>query len=352
MGNNDFAFDLDNIFGTPAQEEAKQDAETPQAEEGTSEEPEVTESAQLAEEEEAAPGPDTVDEPADDAGGPDALKEVAGYLKTVGFLGDKEFDNAEDLSTAIEESYLTRVEQGIEEQIEAWKEELDEDGLEFVKYTMAGGDKKKFFETYVKDPLFLFDLKSEGGQEQMLRYYLKKHKSLSEDEIETLVGNAIETDKLESASKKAYEEIERKLQRERKEIADRQVEQERLARQEQLKIKEILKAGFLKTAEVKGFKFSPTERRELFNYVTNPTVKAGNGYVTEFARDLQKIGNQSPEKLALLAKLIKSDFDFTSLEVQAISKNTKQIKTAIERRTDTPVTSKTGGASKLVDILL
>ena len=84
-----------------------------------------------------------------------------------------------------------------------------------------------------------------------------------------------------------------------------------------------------------GLKFTAEDKTSLVSYLTKKSHKIDdNRSVTEFQAKLQEAFNE-PKKVALLAKLLKSDFDFSTVAKTAVTKKTKEIKRNIEQRQNT-----------------
>jgi len=78
--------------------------------------------------------------------------------------------------------------------------------------------------------------------------------------------------------------------------------------------------------------------------MTDQIVDTGNGRATAFQKGLLD-ALQDKENSVLLAKLVKSNFDFSSIERNATSKKSKDIKKDV-RRTGEKKTSTSGSSQK------
>ena len=107
----------------------------------------------------------------------------------------------------------------------------------------------------------------------------------------------------------------------------------------------------LKTEAVGSFPITKTEQKELGVYLTKPTIKVGkNKYVPSFNADIAKIFKadtpESKQKLILLAKLVKTNFDTKDLVVATETKVTKTAKSKLQEAKQGVRTSSSGLQSK------
>ena len=77
------------------------------------------------------------------------------------------------------------IEARLEETFESFFQEMDEDGIAFLKYKKAGGDTRTFLNAYSQSlELPTSDLSTEEGQEKMLRYYYKNIEKLDAEDVD------------------------------------------------------------------------------------------------------------------------------------------------------------------------
>ena len=80
------------------------------------------------------------------------------------------------------------------------------------------------------------------------------------------------------------------------------------------------------------FTFNKDDKRNLHSYMTKAKVKVGkNNYLTQMQHDLQN-AFQDPEKILVIAKLLRSDFDISDVIRDTETKVTKKTKDKIERK--------------------
>ena len=260
---------------------------------------------------------------------PNPWADAVDHFKGLGFLGEKEYGDLNEMTDDIEEYILGSIEGSVKKVIEEVGQKAGSEGAAFMQYLVNGGDPYTFMETY-RTPTF--NLKTEAGQEAAIRYYLKEVDGYDDDEIEDRVEYLIEKDRLEADSQKAVNRLKKVDEQQRAALAREQEEATAKAKEAEALRKTTLKNELLKLDNAFGFSFSPVERRTLYNYFTEPSVKQGNNYVTEFAKDFGEVYQSDPKKLAVIAKLLKNNFDFSELQKEAETQTAKKLKKTLQRR--------------------
>jgi len=107
------------------------------------------------------------------------------------------------------------------------------------------------------------------------------------------------------------------------------------ARQQEQEFKTSIQETLSEMDDYNGLKFTAEDKTSLVNYLTKKNHKIDDTRsVTEFQVKLQEAFKE-PKKVALLAKLLRSDFDFSTIAKTAVTKKTKEIKRNIEQRQNT-----------------
>lgn len=329
------SLDDEGFFEEPS-DEAEEPSGLDQKEEGKPEEDaeeDVTDEGSDLDEEDEEDEEDEADKEAETSiqGG---YMEFAKGLQSLGYIPDDEDLEGLDYDSALElaqKGLDNKVDEGIESVIENWKEGLGDKGKEFIQFTMAGGKPEEFFSAYAKSGLSQFDISSSAGQEQFLRHYLKNYENLEPDEIEDRIQYLEDTEKTEQYASKwmdrAKSEESAKAQKEIE--AKSRVYEEAKKRREQLK--QTVKGKLAETKEVNGFSLKTLEKKEIYDFLFEPTVKTEKGYVTPFADKFRQIAEGDPEKLILLGKIMKSDFDFSEIEERGLNKANNETKKKLQR---------------------
>lgn len=291
---------FDKVFGTP--DEIEEGKEPEEDKEETPEEPS----------EETAPEVDLIPR-----------------LKALGVIPEDSDVTEDILPDYLDSNFDKEVEDAVIELMDSWKDTLSEDGLKFIEYSRSGGTMEDYIKTYSELPIHHFDVSNEGGQESFLRYYLGKYENRSAEEINDNIDFYIERDSLERAAKSAYSRLQTARDTKVQQLHDSQVQSKREQEQAVKEQQNQLKTSLKEVEEVAGYKFTGSEKTLLSRYITKPSVKVGDRYVSEFFHKIQDVYNNDPQKLLLLAKLAKSDFDISFLEREAASKATKKAKEII-----------------------
>lgn len=263
-------------------------------------------------------------------------------------LADFELEEGEELTDEraaelIEDSY----EQGLEKRMGDMLAELPPVTRDLVKFAVNGGNESEFLAKLKNQPSVTaitkdMDLSDEKNQELVIRKQLE-----SEDHDQEYIDSNIEflkeSGKLATLSEKYHQKIIARDEKQR--AADlKAIEDRKKASKESLrKFKKDLASHLETTQEYKGFKFGKNDAKELPSYISEPKIQTDNGAVSEFQRDLFNV-LQNKEKSVLLAKLIKSDFDFSPVEKSTKTKQTKKVQEDV-RRTN----SKSSGSSRSRD---
>lgn len=255
-------------------------------------------------------------------------------LKENGIFKHVELEEGEELDS---ERFFELQEQEIETEIsarlEAWvTQELDEDAKAFIKFKRDGGSTQDFFKTYSDTPdIEAGDIEDEDYQDNLIRYQLAKE-GWDEEEIEDRLEILTNKGTKEKFARKYYDKIESELESKRENLLKTQAQQREQARRQEMEFKQNIDGTLKEIKDVKGMKFTDGEKNEILSFLTKKNEKINDEVsVTGFQKGLSEVFKDT-NKLVLLAKLIKNDFDFSGIEKQAITKKTKEIKTKIEQR--------------------
>lgn len=248
-------------------------------------------------------------------------------LKQEGIL-TIDFEEGEDISDVIDNEIESRV----EETMEGFFEELDEDAIAFLKYKKNGGDTRKFFENLKAandDPAG--DIDDEGYQENLVKYGLKQE-GYDDEDIQDKIEWLKEGGKLQRHAEKYEKKFEKQRENYKKKMLEEQKKQDQIAREQREKLSDDLKQRLGDIENVGHFTFNKDDKRNLHSYMTKAKVKVGkNNYLTQMQHDLQN-AFQDPEKILVIAKLLRSDFDISDVIRNTETKVTKKTKDKIERK--------------------
>jgi len=275
------------------------------------------------------------------------FKTLAIGLKEAGILSNVEIEDDDINGDKFADLIDKETEARINETFESFFEELDEDGAAFLKFKKAGGKTSDFLKAYSASiELPIVDLNSADGQKKILRYYYKHIDGTDEEDIDDKIEWAIENGKLEKYAEK-YSKI---IQNKDKENKDRLLlQQETIQNQmeeDRRNFEAELKNTLEETDSINNITLSKEDKKDLIPFMTKPLIKIGkNKYITGLQAGIQKIFNDKT-KLLLLAKLVKSDFDFSTIEKKGASKLTKEVKNELQRQRGTPSTKTVNNSSR------
>lgn len=272
------------------------------------------------------------------------------FLKERGLV-DYELEEDQELTEELADNILEDdFESRLDGRIEEIVEDMPEVAGNLFKYIKDGGNVNEFLLTLAQNQVSSgitanIDLTDEENQELVVREQM----TLEGDDAETIEAQ-IEfyksSNKLETIAQSKFKKWE---------SADKQsklalVEKQKAKAESQKKYNRELKAtvtSLLKEKDdVGGLKLSTKEKKELPTYMTNKSVKLqGGGVITEMQKDLHEV-LQDNEKAVILAKLLKSGFDFTSIENVAEDKSAKKVKEELKRINKRPSKSGSSGSTK------
>lgn len=268
-------------------------------------------------------------------------------LKTRGIINIDVEDESEIDADRFIELQEEEIEARLDETIQAFMDELDDDGKAFLKFKKEGGNTKDFFKIYseiseVPTP----DYNDEKSQEKFLRYYYSNYEDLDDDDVDDKIDWLKESGKLSKYAQKFHEQIEEDNERRKEETVEKQ---KRFAIQQEEQKKQLvkdLKQTIDSSNEIKNWTLTQKDKKELHGYMTKPAVKIGNNqFLTQFQNDLQN-AFKDKSKMILLAKILSSDFDVTDIKEKAKTEVIKETRQKINNQKLNPVTSTKGSRNK------
>ena len=282
----------------------------------------------------------------------DFFSVLAAEMKEQGIFSSVEIPEGELTQEQFVELQETEVENRVQETFEGFFEEMDDDGKAFLKFKKQGGKTSEFLKTLKNVSDYPSgDIEEESFQTRALKYYYKNIENLDDDDIDDKLEWLEEGGKKEKYAKRYYKKI-RDIEKAEKAAIIRKTEDESRSADEKAEtFKATLKGKLDEIETIKDFSLAKKEKGELLNYITKPSVKVGkNKYITEFQKGLKDISNNY-EGLILLAKLLKSDFDMSSLKVKTETKQVRELKNNLQRtrKEVKPTNSGSSGNKQLSD---
>ena len=260
-------------------------------------------------------------------------EDVYKDLKEAGIFKHVELEDGEELDAdRLYELQQEEIEAEVTSRLDAWaSQELDEDAKAFIKFKIQGGDTSEFFKTYQStSEITLGDIEDEDYQDSLIRYQLQKE-GWDRDEIEDRLEFLTESNKKSKFAEKYHDRLVQEQEKEKQALVKQAEEQKARARQQEEQFKTSIKETLDTNKEINGIKFSDKDKNGLINFLTKKEKLEDGRVITGFQRKLSE-SFSDPKKIALLAKILNDDFDFSSFEKSAITKKTKEIKRNIEQR--------------------
>jgi hypothetical protein len=229
----------------------------------------------------------------------------------------------------------TEIETGIEEGLQAFAETMDEDGKAFVRFKQAGGRTSDFLTHFATGlDIETFDDSDDKQVQQVINYYLTNIEKLDGEELVDRATYIKDSGKQKATATKWFNKIKDE-EKERKELILKTVEDNKKKQEDaHKKFAEGLTKVISETETVGVFPITKAEQKELPAYINKPVVKVGKSkYVPQFQSDLSQILRgetvEDQKKLAILAKLVKNNFDIKDLVAKVETKVTKKSKSAL-----------------------
>lgn len=260
-------------------------------------------------------------------------KATLEYLKEKGIL-NYELEEGTELTNEIadeilEDSYESSIDAGVEEAIKGLPDPIKD----LIKFVNKGGDYTQMLSSLAKQSVSGInkdtDMENESNQILVLTQDLKSQ-GYDEEFIQGQVEFFKDSGKLKAIADKLFTKV---LKSQEDEIANRvaaQAAAKAEAKEKQRVYKSEIATQLGAVEDIKGIVLNKQDKETLPSYISDANVKLQDGRtVTKFQQELFSVFGDK-EKTILLAKLIKSDFDFSSISNKEITKFSKQIKNEIQ----------------------
>ena len=260
-------------------------------------------------------------------------EDVYKDLKEAGIFKHVELEDGEELDAdRLYELQQEEIEAEVTSRLDAWaSQELDEDAKAFIKFKIQGGDTSEFFKTYQStSEITLGDIEDEDYQDNLIRYQLQKE-GWDKDEIEDRLEFLTESNKKSKFAERYHDRLIKEQEKEKQALVKQAEEQKIRTKQQEEQFRSSIKDTLDTNKEINGIKFTDKDKGNLINFLTKKEKLEDGRVITGFQKKLSESFND-PKKIALLAKILNDDFDFSSFEKSAITKKTKEIKRNIEQR--------------------
>lgn len=280
----------------------------------------------------------------------DFFKTLAVGLKDKGVFSFTDIPDKNIDENQFVKLYEDEVEARVQDTFEGFFEELDDDGKEFLKYKKDGGSTEEFFR--MKKDVSEYpegDITDENFQKRLLKFYYNNIEKLDVDDIDERMEWLEEGDKIEKYAKKYNNKIQQIKKDKQKRFTEHQKELADDEEDKKLQFQDDIKNTLDSTDSIKDFPITRKDKSELLAFITKPVIKVGkNRYITGLQKELRELSKDN-KKLILLAKLLKSDFDMSAVEKKERTKQTRELKSDLQRAKSNkkPATSSSSGKRSL-----
>ena len=287
-------------------------------------------------------------------------KQTLEFLKEKGLV-DYELEEGtelteEDAENLLEDSW----EKALEAEVEATIKDLPQDIKDLIKFASKGGNVGELLGKMVQHATSGITKNSDISNEdvQVLAVTMDlKNQGYDQEYINDQIEFLKEKDKLEGIAKKSYDKIIAEQEAETAGQVQRQKETVELRKKQAREYKSNITTHINALEETNGLPLSKQDKLSLPTYISEPNVELQDGrFVSEMQADLFKV-MADKDKIVLLAKLLKTDFDFSAIERKKQTAAARGIKEEIQRSDKIQgVSSSSSGGHKpqkknLVDLL-
>ena len=294
--------------------------------------------------EESTESTESLGDEGDDKGGTSTEEEeetiVGGNMGALAVLKDKgildyELEEGEELNeelaaTIIEDNF----EDSVNDRVGELFEELPQVVKDLNKYVLNGGDIRQFLGSLVQSPTNKLkadlDLTVEADQEAVVRASLVAEE-YDDDYINTHIEFLKDSKKLESFAKAKHTKMEKAKAEQTQALAKQQAKLKEQRKIQLRQAKTELSTNLKDIEEVNGLVLNVKDKKELPTYMVDRNIKLENGgTITTMQKDLME-ALKDEKKALFIAKLLRNDFDLTSIQAKATTKVVKKVKDGIRR---------------------
>lgn len=261
-------------------------------------------------------------------------RQTLEFLKEKGLV-DYELEEGKELTEEeaehlIEDSW----EKALELEVEATIKDLPQDIKDLIKFASKGGNVGELLGKMVQHATSGItkdsDIENEDVQVLAITMDLKSQgydQEYIDSQVEFLKGSG----KLGNISKKSFDRIVEQQEAETAGQVQRQKENIDLRKKQAREYKTNITTHINSLNEMGGLPISKQDKTVLPTYISEPNVELQDGrFVSEMQADLFKV-MADKDKIVLLAKLLKTDFDFSAIERKKQTQAARGIKEAVER---------------------
>jgi hypothetical protein len=276
-------------------------------------------------------------------------KTTLAFLKERGLV-DYELEEGQELSDEDADNLLEDSwEKSVEAEVEATIKDLPDELKQLIKFASKGGDVGELLGKMVQHATSGINKNSDISNEdvQVLAVTMDlRNQGYDQEYIDDQIEFLKEKDKLEGIAKKSFDKIVAEQENETANQVQRQKEAIEYRKKQAREYKSNITTHINSLEDAGGLPISKQDKSILPTYISEPTVELQDGrVVSEMQADLFKV-MADKDKIVLLAKLLKSDFDFSAIERKKQSQAARGIKDEIQRADKTQRISNSGGGQK------
>ena len=257
----------------------------------------------------------------------DPTRVILEDLVSLGMAGEDEIKDitAENFYPFLQGLIEKKIDSALNESLDGLQER-EKAALEFI---LNGGSLDELAEKYSVPK---FNVAEDKGALDFLRYY-HKQEGLTDEEVDEKIDFYESRDNAQHYAKKYHDKWKEAQQTEKvkqlkapKEDAERQ-------RQKREQWRTTILTDAKKVDEYAGYKFEADRKKALINDLTINNVKTQDGqYTSQFINNFFKVYNgQDPNKLMLIAEILRDDFKPEMIVQKAETKGTQEVKTKLQK---------------------
>jgi len=265
------------------------------------------------------------------------------YLKEKGLV-DFELEEDEELTEEKAEAILEdSYEDSVESRVSEIMQELPDEVKNIVKYSMNGGDIGNLLSTMASQPTAKItkdlDLEDEANQVLVVS---KARQAMGEDSetIDTYIDFLKESGKLKSVSEKEKTKIISAQEKLASQKAQEQAEAKRQAKENHRKFKNEITSFVLETEKIGDLPLTKQDKKSLPTFISDRNKQLEDGRTVTGLQEALYNALNDKEKTIQLAKILQSDFDFSSIKKAGKTETAREVKRDLTRSKNNSV--KTG----------
>lgn len=261
-------------------------------------------------------------------------KDVYGFLTKSGMIEEAQLEEGQELTDELaaelaEEGWSAALRAEVEEQVK----ELPDAAKNVLRLAFKGGDVNGYLQTLavnVSAPINKdTDMTLEENQELAVRADLKGL-NYDDEYIDTHIQGLKDSGKLQTIAEKASAKI-LKAQEDAEKVKLTEAEANETNRKESIKANKVkMSESVAKVDNIKGMVINKKDKEELPDFIAVPNIQLNDGRMITGLQESIFKAMADPEQCILLAKVLKSGFDFSSISKATITEYSKKIEQNVQ----------------------